>query len=99
MRRRRVVLIAARIELQRPGRVGIGQVGVKVQHLLRSRGIARSADAERVAGRFNDAIVGLVEHAIDEIGKIALGRDAIRGEIQLQLCAGGGGSHCFLSSN
>ena len=85
MRCRRVVVGTARIELQRPGRVGVGQAGVKVQHLLRIRGIDRSTDAERVAGGFNNAIVGLVEHAIDEVGKIALGWDAIQSEILLQL--------------
>ena len=73
------------VQAKRPGGIRIGKALKDGERFFLAGAVAGRFDGQRVARQLDKAIIFLVEHAVDQFGKIALGGDAVLDKVRLEL--------------
>ena len=75
---------AGRVQAQGPGRLGVDKALVEIEQLLVAAVLGVGLQAQRLTVGLGDAVVGLVDRAVDQLGEVALLGDRVFLEEGLQ---------------
>ena len=82
-----IARVGAWVQVERPGRILVFKTLVDIDPFFLAGVVSCRFNTQGIARELDDAVIALVEHTVDEVGKIALGGDAVLDEVGLEVRA------------